>query len=92
MTKREAQVVDRYYASNATTLRDVYGRWSDRKEKAYMDCVRKKVEMNGNNLRIIGANTDKFSVGFAFTDENGEECLMYITPSRDTVIRLEEDI
>ena len=91
MTKRQENIISRYYASKATTLRDVYKSWSSRKEEAYMDCVRMKVDLDGDNLRIIGANTDKFSVGFTFTNDDGEKCLMYITPSRNEVIRLEED-
>ena len=90
MNKRDTWTVEAYNNSTATTLRDVYGRYSQAKEDAYMDCIRLKVEMNGRDFRIVGASAYLFSAGFLFENEQGETCLMYITKGGNRVIRLEE--
>ena len=43
---------------------------------------------DGKELKILGANTNFFSAGFLFTDEEGNECLMYITHTNDRKIVL----
>lgn len=36
-------------------------------------------EYDGKRLKVIGVSRVFFSAGFLFTDEEGNECLMYIT-------------
>jgi hypothetical protein len=88
MNKRDTRTVEAYNNATATTLRQVYGRYSMKKEEAYNNCIRLKVEMNGRDFRIIGASAYLFSAGFVFDNEQGEECLMYITKGGNRVIKL----
>lgn len=71
----------RYNMSDDMQLRDVYGRWSDKKERAYNYCRELMYKYNGNGFRIISANTFMFTVGFEFPHPNtGELMFAYITP------------
>lgn len=71
----------RYNMSDDMQLRDVYGRWSDKKERAYNYCVELMRKYNGYDLRIISSNTFMFTVGFEFPHpETGETMFAYITP------------
>lgn len=73
-----ANAYNRYEDSCMYSLYDAYGRFSRAKEEAYEDCLRCERDHNGRGLKIIGACTSNFSVGFLFED-NGVECFMYIT-------------
>lgn len=71
----------RYNMSDDMQLRDVYGRWSDKKERAYNYCRELMLKYDGNGFRIISANTFMFTVGFEFPHpETGEPMFAYITP------------
>lgn len=86
MTERERNAYRGYTRSTASTLWDVYGRWSRAKEQAFDYCRSLCYEYGGYDLRIITANTFIFTAGFTFTAEDGRECFMYITPSYDTPV------
>lgn len=90
MNKRDTWTVEAYNNSTATTLRDVYGRYSQAKEDAYRYCRYLMLEKDGWDFRIIGATVYLFTAGFKFKDENGKTCLMYITKANNRVIKLEE--
>ena len=91
MNERAKRRVSDYRKAYATTLRDVYSSWSDKKEKAYKRCLRLKEDMNGYNFRIIKASSWQFSCGFLYRDGDGIEHLMYITKGEDNDIRLDEE-
>lgn len=76
MNKRQQSIVNRYWKSTDTQLWHVYGRWSTAKERAFKECERIMRERDGYGLRIIGANTSFFSVGFRTKDD---KTLVYIT-------------
>ena len=78
-----------YKNSTAKTLRDVYGRWSNKKQEAYEDCISFMESLNGHDLKIIGHNCDMFSVGFEYT-ENGLNYFVYITPTRTEQLLLND--
>ena len=77
-----ARAFDKYLDSTDRTLNDVYGTYSYAKAQGYARCVRLMNEYNGNDLRIISHNTDKFTVGFTGW-VNDELCFFYITPDYD---------
>lgn len=67
-TKRGKSFIMAFANSSATELRDVYGRWSYEKQKAYDDCRRMCDKENGSQFCIISAGRYTFSVGW-LTDE-----------------------
>lgn len=70
----------RYDFPEGHELRDVYGRYSFDKEKAFRYCVELKEALNGKGLVILSHNIMCFSVGFTFPHpETGAECFAYIT-------------
>lgn len=63
-------------------LHDVYGRWSNRKQKAFDNCVELCEELNGKSFCITGHGTSYFSVMFDFEHpETGDAMRAHITPS-----------
>ena len=76
----EAQY-ERWCDSNYTTLREVYGRWSGEKERAYKACLEKCSDMNGWNFRIVSHNSWMFTVGWLYRNEEGKNMFWYETPS-----------
>ena len=70
--------------ATASELRQVYGRYSDAKRRAMDYCKGLCARLDGWDLRILGANSMAFSVGFYFTDKGtGAVCFAYITKDYD---------
>ena len=90
MTKRESQMVQSYRRATATDLYGIYTTFSSKKAEAFNYCKSLMKEHNGSNLRVIGGGSWQFSAGFEFKDEDGKDCIMYITKGHNTVIRLED--
>lgn len=64
------------------TLRDVYGRYSDNKKRAFDCCVSLCEEFNGYSFRITSHNSFSFCVMFDFANpETGEAMRAHITPA-----------
>lgn len=85
--KRAIQITEQYERATATRLSDVYGRYSDAKQRAFDYCQRLKREHNGYDMRILSHNTFVFTAAFLFDDpETGVISIMLITPSRDEVV------
>ena len=78
--RRAENAYEAYQRSELRTLRDAYGRFSYKKQKAWDECSLLCRENNGHDLKIITHNTYMFTAGFEFEDENGP-AFMYITPS-----------
>ena len=88
MNQRQKGIVESYKRAYATELREVYGSWSSKKEKAFAHCKELMKEKGGKNFRIISANGWAFTAGFEFKNEKGEDCIMYITKNGATEIKL----
>lgn len=75
-------VYQRYTYSDDTQLRDVYGRYSDKKARAYDYCRNLMLKYDGYDFRIISYNTFMFTCGFMFHDPATNELMFaYITPT-----------
>lgn len=79
--------INRYNQSAAYCLRDVYGRYSEAKEKAFKYCLNLMYEYNGRDLKIISHNSFMFTAAFIFNDpDTGVIQFMFITPSYDCIV------
>lgn len=67
-----------YKQSNMYNLYHLYNNASIYKHNAYNYCVNLMNKMNGHDLKILGGNSQTFSVGFLF-ENDGKECFAYIT-------------
>lgn len=91
MNKRQAAIVDSYERSDKTELYHAYHSVSAEKLKGWEKCKRiyAEHETRISELRILGANSFKFSAGFEFTaPETGEVRFCYIT--KDSVEEWDE--
>ena len=83
MNQRDAAIIRRYEESNMYNLNDAYGSYSREKSEAWDRCrvwhynYRDKADFRGP-LKVIGANTFKFSAGFTYS-RLGETYFVYIT-------------
>lgn len=68
MKKNLSAQYAQYKRATATTLRDVYTSWSAAKERAYDWCLEKMRRQDGENFRIISANTFQFTCGREYPD------------------------
>lgn len=80
-TKKEQQMFENYINSNATYLEDVYGMYSNKKEKAYEECRQDMIAHNGNHPRIPTSNSFQFTYAFQYKDDNGKTRMRYHTPT-----------
>lgn len=78
-----------YRKSTKENIYQAYGKPSREKVAAYSNCEEKYRELNGRNMRVVGASTYIFTVGFTALYEN-KECFIYITPQHVWYIPLEE--
>lgn len=77
--------------SEATELYHVYGSFSEKKEKAMDNCKELYNQLDGDRFRIIGHNSNFFSVGFEFPHpETGVVCFAYITHGNNRFCEVEE--
>lgn len=66
MNKRMKHFWWEYCNSNATELSQVYKTCSKDKKDAYMSCKRAMIALDGEDFRILSANTYSFTVGFKY--------------------------
>ena len=88
MNQRQKGIVESYKRAYATELREVYSRWSSKKETAFKQCRELMREKDGKNFKIISSNGYMFTAGFEFKNEKGEDCIMYITKKGAEEIKL----
>lgn len=70
--------------SNTYSLYDCYNSHSYAKERAYNYCCNLYSKLNGYDFKIISYNTNQFSVGFYYKNENDNTTrFVYITKSYD---------
>lgn len=78
-----------YLNSNKRRLSDCYAHNSVAKDRAYSYCLELKHKYMGDDLRIIGYNMNKFSVGFIGW-YNDRIAFFYITSDYDRVMLLDD--
>ena len=89
MNRYETAKFEQYKKSNMKSLRDAYGTFSTKKQAAWDDCVALMRACNGTDLRVIGKNCHIFTAGFMYTDTEGRDCFVIITPTRNSVCWVE---
>ena len=72
-----------WYYSSAKELWQVYDRYSHAKENAMNYCKEMMKKYDGFDLCIISHNSNVFSVGFIFKDDEGKKIFAYITRDYD---------
>ena len=78
-----------YLRATATTLSQVYGKYSKAKANAYDYCLSLCNSLGGHDLKIISKSVYEFTVGFLFNDqETGKEMFAYITKSHNSYCEL----
>lgn len=70
MNKRQNYIYEKYCESMNVTLRDVYNNYSVYKERAYERCTKRFLDMQGQRFRIISFNSQMFSIGFRYYENN----------------------
>lgn len=90
MNKRDAGIINRYNNSRMYSLSHAYANASSAKEKAWSHCCELLLRYKGSDLKVIGANCHVFSAGF-ICEIDEQEYLMYITPTNNRLIKLEEE-
>ena len=80
-----SEALSRYIRSNDRTLSDCYSTPSNAKVNALEYCYKLMDTYNGYDLRIIGHNSQTFSVGFIGTIA-GQKAFFYITKDYDRFI------
>ena len=81
-----------YKRSDMNELYHAYTTCSQSKVRAWDYCKRRCAELEGYGLKIISANTYRFSVGFIFAHpDTGELCFMYITADQERWYPLTEE-
>ena len=78
--------VEAYYKSTWHTLKDAYVKPSAAKQAAFKRCQQKCEAENGDNLRIISAGRQFFTVAFEVTTTLGTTELRVITKEHDYLI------
>ena len=69
MKRNLSAYYEQYKRTTATTLSDVYGRYSTKKQDAYDWCMKKMDELEGYGMKVLSATTYHFTVGFLYTDK-----------------------
>ena len=88
MTKIQHMMFDSYYHAMMkgakTELYQVYGSYSDAKEKAMKYCKELQDRLGGYSGTIVGASSHFFSYAFRYWDaDRKKECLCYCTHAND---------
>ena len=79
MTKKERGFYERWWQSKCNSLNQIYHHYSDAKAMAFEWCMEDCARVNGFRFRIIGHNSNVFSVGYAY-ESNGKTFLRVQTP------------
>lgn len=90
LNQKQEEMFHRYCNSNATSLHDVYGSWSDNKEKAYKYCLRDMKEHGGQDMRITGANGFTFSCAYRIIRDDGAYLVYHTSTHRFEFKYMEE--
>lgn len=72
------------------TLQDVYKKPSDKKLKAYVQCVKTFNDLRGRDFAIISSNKNVFTVAFIYI-EDGKEWFLVETATDQYISEIKED-
>jgi len=93
MNRQEKTALSNIKAWNntrASSLSDVYGKYSANKCRAFSYCKELCYQYDGSDLKIISHNVYIFTAGFQFIDKDtGVIKFMFITPSYNTIIDMQ---
>lgn len=78
LTKKQFSIVKRHQSSNLYYLYQCYDRPSWYKQCAYDNCKAKCSKLNGYDFKIIGYNSQMFSIGFYYV-KDGKKTFHYET-------------
>ena len=70
ITKKQAEIINRYNRSTSYGLRDVYERYSTAKAVAEEDILREMRNRNGYGYKILGAHSCTFSCAYLYDVDN----------------------
>ena len=82
---------DKYNRSRNYNLFDCYNNISSAKAKAYQYCLELLGKYNGKALKVVGYNTNAFSMGFEYRDNENKLHFVYITKDYDRDCIIEEE-
>lgn len=71
LNQKQAEMFRKYCNSSATSLRDVYDTWSDKKEEAFKACLSDMNRNGGQDMRITGASSNFFSCAYRIIRDDG---------------------
>lgn len=77
-SKKALHAYNRYVPFKNGCLFDVYGSFSQAKQRAYDYCIKLANDLGGRGFSIMGANCMQFTVGFTFSIDN-KKYFAYIT-------------
>lgn len=81
LTKKQEEILRRYYNSNNYSLNDIYKSYSFEKGRAEALIKNEMLEKNGHGYKVLGRNTFSFSCAYTYYNELGETVLVYHTAS-----------
>ena len=92
--ERQARVhYEAWKRSKDYALESAYKSFSVYKARAWRYCQEKQSELNGRELKVIAHNSQIFTAGFEYCDENvGTAKFYYITPSYDCSVDITADM
>lgn len=79
-TKKQQEIIDRYERSNASELRQVYGRYSNAKARSFEKIKTEMRELEGHDMRITGAGQSIYTCAYQY-ECDGQCYLRYHTKS-----------
>lgn len=88
MTKQQQSIIDRYNHATKTSLDECYNTCSYYKTRAEYLIKQEMLDKNGRNYRILGYNCNFFSCAYTYTNENGNDILVYHTAYKRQEIEL----
>lgn len=88
-TEHEKDIYNAYFKSTATSLNDVYGRFSDKKRDAWNRCIALADEYAETcafvgDVRVLSHNGWIFTAGFVAVNADGTPFFVHITPTKTT--------
>lgn len=79
LTKKEQEILNRYYNSRNYSLGDIYKSYSFEKGRAEAIIKNEMQKKDGWGYKILGANSNTFSCAYCYSNEFGEIVLVYHT-------------
>ena len=84
----ERGAIDAYNNSRYGDLSTAYKSCSYAKRRAWAHWADICERLDGRGMKVVSRNSNFFSLGFIFTDDDGRDVLAYITAYKDTFVYL----